>query len=364
MTAPVLIMAGGTGGHIMPALAVAAWLKEHSIPVVWLGTERGLEAKLVPQAGYPIEWISVAGLRSSGWRRLLQAPFMLLRALWQAIAVLRRLRPCVVLGMGGFASGPGAVAARCLGLPLIIHEQNAIPGMTNRYLARMATRVLQSFPGTFPAKVQAETVGNPVRSSINALPAPEQRWQERSGAPRLLVLGGSLGAQVLNQTLPQALSLLPPELCPEVWHQTGSRTYEQALAAYQGNAINAQLVVFIDDMAAAYAWADLVLCRAGATTIAELAIAGVGSVVVPYPHAVDDHQTANARFLEQVGAARILPQTELTASTLSVLLAELLADRDHLLSMATAARNLAQPAATQQVAHWLSTYCSREAVQI
>ena len=357
MTDPVLIMAGGTGGHIMPALAVADCLGKQHIPVVWLGTRQGLEAKLVPQAGYPIEWINVSGLRGKGWLRVLQAPLMLGRAWLQALTVARRLRPCAVLGMGGFASGPGGLAARCLGLPLVVHEQNAIPGMTNRCLARIANCVLEAFPESFAKSRRAKTVGNPVRVSIASLAMPAVRWTERTDTPRLLVLGGSLGAQALNEHLPLALSRLPTECRPQVWHQSGAKTFETAISAYRAAAISAKVEPFIEDMAAAYAWADLVVCRAGAITVAELAAAGVGAILVPYPYAVDDHQTANARFLERAGAARMIPQQALNAERLARVLQELLPDRAHLLAMAEAARTLARPNAALLVAQELTRYC-------
>jgi len=348
--APILIMAGGTGGHIMPALAVAACLGAQHIPVVWLGTRQGLEARLVPQAGYPIEWISIAGLRGKGLMRLLCAPFMLLTALFQALAVVRRRRPQAVLGMGGFASGPGGVAARCLGIPLIVHEQNAIPGFTNRCLARLANRVLEAFPGAFGNNRRALAVGNPVRQQIAMLPAPAVRWAERDDAPRLLILGGSQGAKALNDVVPQAVRLFAQALPVQVWHQTGASGYETAQAAYAAAGVAARLEVFIEDMAAAYAWADLVLCRAGALTVAELTAAGVGAILVPFPYAVDDHQTANARYLEQAGAGHILPQAELNTERLAQQLESLLRDRQGLLRMAEAARGLAQPEAAERVA--------------
>ena len=351
-SAPVLIMAGGTGGHVMPALAVAACLQAQNIPVVWLGTPKGLEARLVPQAGYPIEWISVAGLRGKGIMRLLRAPFMLAHALFQAWVLIRRIRPRVVLGMGGFASGPGGIAARCLGIPLVVHEQNAIPGMTNRVLSRFASIVLEAFPGAFAAKRRAVAIGNPVRAEIAALPAPAVRWAERHDAPRLLVLGGSQGAQALNECLPQALRLLAPELSVQIWHQTGANGYDMTVAAYAAAAVPARLEAFIDDMASAYGWADLVLCRAGALTVAELAAAGVGAVLVPFPYAVDDHQTANARYLEQAGAAHIVPQDQLDHESLAQHLSKLLQDRQELLRMAEAARTLARAEAAAQVAQY------------
>lgn len=347
---PVLIMAGGTGGHVFPALATADCLRQRGIPVIWMGTRTGLEATLVPKAGIPLEWIEVAGLRGKGWRRRLLTPFMLTRSLWQARAILRRVRPCVILGMGGFVSGPGGIMARLLGIPLVIHEQNAIAGLTNRWLARIANRTLQAFPNTFPARRSAVTVGNPVRQVIAALPPPAERFAGRQGRTRLLVLGGSLGALALNQLVPQALALLDAVEQPEVWHQAGGQLQDAAVQAYQQAGITGRLTPFIENMAEAYGWADVVLCRAGALTIAELAAAGVGAVLVPFPFAVDDHQTANARFLEQGGAARLVQQSDLSAERLAALLRDLLPDRARLLQMAEAARRLATVDAAEQVA--------------
>lgn len=350
MKRPVLIMAGGTGGHVFPALAVAERLRAHGVPVVWMGTQRGLEATLVPKAGIPLEWISVAGLRGKSLRQRWLTPMMLSQALWQAGAILRRLRPPVVLGMGGFVSGPGGVMARLLGIPLVVHEQNAIAGMTNRWLSRIARRVMEAFPGTFPLNRRATTVGNPVRASIAELPPPAERFAGRTDQRRLLILGGSQGALALNQLVPQALALLSERERPVVWHQAGGQLHEAAESAYREVGITARLTPFIEDMAEAYGWADLVLCRAGALTIAELAAAGVGAILVPFPFAVDDHQTANARFLERDGAALVYQQAVLTAERLAALLQELLNNRDRLLRMAEAARRLAKVDAAEQVA--------------
>ena len=346
----VLIMAGGTGGHVFPALAVAERLRMHGAMVTWMGARRGLEATLVPKAGIPMEWIEVAGMRGKGLRQRLLMPVMLSRALWQANTILRRLRPTVVLGMGGFASGPGGMMARLLGIPLIVHEQNAIAGLTNRWLARMAGKVFEAFPGTFPAVRHAVAVGNPVRESIARLPKPAERFAGREGRRRLLVLGGSQGALALNQLVPPALALLGADERPEVWHQAGGRLHEAAEIAYRETGIKVRLTPFIENMAEAYGWADLALCRAGALTIAELAATGVGAVLVPFPFAVDDHQTANAEFLERDGAALVIQQTELTAERLAALLRELLSDCDRLLRMAEAARRLAKVDADEQVA--------------
>ena len=356
---PVLIMAGGTGGHVFPALAVAERLRARDVAVTWMGTRTGLEATLVPKAGIPVAWIEVSGLRGKGLGRKLRTPLMLGRALGQAGAILRRLRPRAVLGMGGFASGPGGMMARLLGIPLVVHEQNAIAGMTNRWLSRFASQALEAFPNTFPPARRAITVGNPVRESIATLPPPEKRWAGRDGRSRLLVLGGSQGALALNQLVPQALALLGDDERPEVWHQAGGQLYEAAEAAYREAglatrhsplATRHRLTPFIEDMAEAYGWADLVLCRAGALTIAELAAAGVGAVLIPFPFAVDDHQTANARFLERGSAALIRQQADLNVDRLAVTLRDLLGGRARLLEMARAARSLAKIDAAEQVA--------------
>ena len=345
-----MIMAGGTGGHVFPALAVAKQLRNWGIPVVWLGTQRGLEARLVPQAGISIEWIGVMGLRGGGLKRLSLAPVMMAKALWQAATALQRHKPRLVLGMGGFASGPGGLMARLLNIPLVVHEQNAIAGMTNRWLSRIANQVLEAFPNTFSPPRNALLVGNPVREEIAALPEPAERFAVRTGRSRLLVLGGSQGALALNGLVPAALALLEAKERPEIWHQAGKNMLESAAQAYRQSGVNVRLEPFIDNMATAYGWADLVICRAGALTVAELAAAGAGAVLVPFPFAVDDHQTANARFLQQGGAAVIVQQVELTAERLMHLLQALLSDRTRLLAMAEAARRLAHIDAAERVA--------------
>jgi UDP-N-acetylglucosamine--N-acetylmuramyl-(pentapeptide) pyrophosphoryl-undecaprenol N-acetylglucosamine transferase len=346
----VLVMAGGTGGHVFPALATAHELQVSGARVEWLGTAKGIEARVVPAAGLKLHCIKVAGLRGKGAASLLLAPFRLLQALWQALAVLREVKPDVVLGMGGFASGPGGLAARLLGIPLVIHEQNAVAGMTNRILSRMAWRVLEAFSGAFGDDRATESVGNPVRGPILGVPAPQQRYAGRSGPVRLLVVGGSLGAQAINELLPQVLAELPPEQRPEVWHQTGERTYQDTVERYQACGVDVQPVAFIEHMDEAYAWADLVLCRAGALTVSELAIAGVASVLVPFPHAVDDHQTKNAEYLAQLGAARLIPQSQLTVDVLKALLTDELSQREQLSAMADKARTLGRPQAGRRVA--------------
>ncbi len=344
------VMAGGTGGHVFPALAVAELLRGQGMEVFWIGTRRGLEARLVPEHGFPLEWIGIEGLRGKGPRQLLAAPFKLAAALRQAAGILRCIRPDLVLGMGGFASGPGGLMARLSGIPLVIQEQNRVPGFTNQWLSHIATRVFEAFPDSFPAGRGAVTSGNPVRPEICALQTPRQRLTDRSGPGRLLVVGGSLGARVLNETVAGAVATLPPEQRPRIRHQAGERTLEAARRAFRESGVEAEITPFIADMAAAYAWADLVVCRAGALTVSELAAAGVGSILVPYPHAVDDHQTGNARYLADAGAAQLLPQTELSAASLGKALTELFSDRSRLLAMAQAARDQAQPDATEKIA--------------
>jgi UDP-N-acetylglucosamine--N-acetylmuramyl-(pentapeptide) pyrophosphoryl-undecaprenol N-acetylglucosamine transferase len=352
MSGPVLIMAGGTGGHVFPALALARLLRARSREVIWLGTRRGLEARVVPAENIPVEWLSVGGLRGKGLITLLMAPWQLLRALWQAISVMRRHRPAVVVGMGGFVTGPGGLAAWMCRRPLLIHEQNAIAGYSNRCLAPLAREVLTAFPSAFPHLRKARLIGNPVRGDIAALAPPAQRLAGRGGAIRLLVVGGSLGAMRLNNTVPRALALLARDgAAPrfEARHQTGDKHLDATRAAYAESVITADVSAFITDMAEALAWADLVVCRAGALTIAELAAAGVASVLVPYPHAVDDHQTFNARFLVDAGAALLLPDATLTPERLVEQLRALCADRTRLLAMAEAARRVARPAAAEQM---------------
>ena len=348
---PVLIMAGGTGGHVFPALAVADELRLRGVPVVWLGTKAGIESRLVPQAGYPIEWMSVTGLRGKSTAALLFAPVRLTMACWQALVVLLKRKPCAVLGMGGFASGPGGLMAWLLRKPLLVHEQNAIPGLTNKVLARLATVVLQAFPNVFK---KGSTTGNPVRQSICDIAIPESRAAQRSENNterlRLLIIGGSLGAVKLNEIIPQALAEIEKDQRPQVIHQTGLKNIESAKEYYIDAGVDAKVEAFIDDMPAAYEWADLVICRSGAMTVFELAAAGIASILVPYPHAVDDHQTHNALYLEAAGAAIVKQQNELTVDWLVDVINDFSADRKKLLDMAIAARRLAIPDSAKTIA--------------
>lgn len=353
MSAPVLIMAGGTGGHVFPALALARLLRERSRRVIWLGTRRGLEARVVPAEGFDIEWLSVGGLRGKGALALLAAPFNLARALWQALRIVVRHRPGVVVGLGGFVTGPGGLAAWLCRRPLVIHEQNAIAGFTNRSLAPLAREVLTAFPSAFAGHPRVRLIGNPVRADIAALPAPAERFAARDGALRVLVVGGSLGARRLNDSMPRALRLLadrPGMPRFAVRHQAGDKLIGAAREAYREAGVAGEVTPFIADMAEALAWADLVVCRAGALTIAELAAAGVGAVLVPYPHAVDDHQTHNARHLVDAGAARLIADAALTPEHLAEVLGQVCATgRAGLLEMAQAARRVALPDAAQQL---------------
>lgn len=349
---PVLVMAGGTGGHVFPALAVANALRARGIVVVWVGTKSGLEAEIVPAAGIPIEWISVSGLRGKTLGRIFSAPIMLAIAAWQSARVILKHKPRVVLGMGGFVTGPCGLMARLLGKPLCIHEQNAIAGLTNRLLAKLANAVMEAFPHSLPASGKVTLTGNPVREDIASLPEPAARFCQRRGPLQILVLGGSLGAQALNEVVPAALSKLKLEQRPKIWHQTGQKNYQTAHQSYQEYDVleEVQLVPFIDDMQVAYAWADLVICRAGALTIAELTAAGVGAILVPYPYAVDDHQTVNGQYMVDAGAARIIQQRDLFVQDVVDVFNEFRDQRAQLLAMAEAARALAKPNATEDVA--------------
>ncbi|HTF97674.1 MAG TPA: undecaprenyldiphospho-muramoylpentapeptide beta-N-acetylglucosaminyltransferase [Cellvibrio sp.] len=351
----ILIMAGGTGGHVFPALAVADDLRARGHSIQWLGTARGIENRLVPAAAIPLNLIKVEGVRGRGVTGLFKAPFLISYALGQALKLLRDINPDVVIGFGGFASGPGGMAAKILGKPLVIHEQNAVAGTTNRLLAKVASKVLSAFPDAFnsvPEK-SVQVVGNPVRNMIHGLVDAKHRYNERSekNAPlHLLVLGGSLGAKAINELVPEALAQLPLISRPHVWHQAGKNHADATTSLYMQHQVNARVDAFIDDMSAAYAWADLVICRAGALTVSELMAAGVASLLIPLPSAIDDHQTYNAKHLSDVGAGVSLVQKELTAAKLAALLLTELADRHHLLSMAEKAQQLAQPNAAAQVA--------------
>lgn len=345
MSRSILIMAGGTGGHIFPALAVADVLRAQGWQVTWLGAPGSMEAELVPKHGYPMALVRFSGLRGKGLLRKLMLPLNLLIALGQSAVVMFEHRPDVVLGMGGYITFPGGMMAVLLRRPLVIHEQNSLAGLSNRVLAKVADRVMSGFPDVLP---KACWCGNPVRESIAALPEPALRYGARQGRLKVLVVGGSLGAQAINQAVPTALALLPEAQRPEVLHQTGKQHFDAVVEQYRQAGVEADIRPFIDDMAASYADADLVICRAGALTVAELAAVGVASLLIPFPHAVDDHQTHNARFLSERGAAELWPQPELDAERLAHWLAGL--DRERLLAMAQKARSVARTDAARAVA--------------
>ncbi len=344
MSKTLLVMAGGTGGHVFPGLAVADLLKSRGWKVVWMGNPSGMEARLVPARGYEMAWVRFGALRGKGLLRKLLLPLSLLAGFWQALREIRRVKPDVVLGMGGYISFPGGMMAVLLGCPLVIHEQNSIAGLANRVLAKVANRVVCGFPN---ALAKSKWVGNPVRPEIAQMAVPAERFADRQPPLRLLILGGSLGAAAINEMVPKGLGLLAEEERPLVVHQAGEKHLEQLEANYAAAGVQANCVAFIDDMAGAYEWADLVLCRAGALTVAELAAAGVASILVPFPHAVDDHQTFNAKFLSSAGGAILLPQNEMTPESISLMRNY---TRGQLLQMAERARALAKPDAAAEVA--------------
>lgn len=346
----VLIMAGGTGGHVFPGLATAAGLMESGVVVTWLGTRAGIESKLVPAAGIPISYISVSGVRGKNVLQWLKSPFQILRAIYQSIQIIHRDKPHCVLGMGGFASGPGGIAAWLSRKPLVIQEQNAVAGTTNRLLARIAKRVALGMPGTKIPSSRSIHTGNPVRTELAEVVAPKQRLTKHAGRLKLLVLGGSLGASILNETVPEAMSLIKEQQRPEVWHQVGEKHLAQAQEIYRQHQVSARIDPFIADMAQAYAWADIVVCRAGALTVSELAVVGLGSILVPFPAAIDDHQTKNAQWLADNGAALLIPQNQLTAVGLARQLEDLSRNREAVLAMAEKARVMGKPDAQLQVA--------------
>ena len=346
----VLVMAGGTGGHIFPALAAARAFQAQGIDVKWLGTEKGLESKIVPDHDLDIFYLDVAGVRGQGLKRLLLAPFKIAASVIRVIGIIHRYKPDLVLGMGGFVTGPGGVGARLSRTPLFIHEQNAIAGFTNKVLAKFATRVFQAFPSAFIESDKVQTTGNPVRQEIVALAAPEVRFATRTNESlHLLVLGGSQGAVALNEVIPEAMAQPALQDVFNIRHQAGRNNVDNTKAIYSKCGVEAKVSAFIDDMAEAYAWADVVICRSGALTVSEIASAGIAALFVPYPHAVDDHQTKNAEYLVAQGAAKVMQQTSLTKSALAELLKNEFSDRTTLLTMANAARSAAKNDATLDV---------------
>jgi len=346
----IMILAGGTGGHVFPGLAVARALRDQGVSVVWVGTQRGLEARLVPEAGIPIEWITIQGLRRGSLRDLVFLPARLVKALWQAFQIFRRHKPDAVLALGGFVAGPGGIVAWLMRTPLVVHEQNALAGLTNRYLALIADRVLCGFPEAFRSLPGAIHVGNPVRPEILQVPPPRERLANRVLPLRVLVVGGSQGAAILNSVLPEALSLIPVAYRPVMLHQSGPSGFSVTVQSYQSRGVSAEVVPFITDMAAAYAWADIIICRAGAMTIAEICAVGIAAVLVPFPFATDDHQTANARGLVEREAALSMPQSEFSAAHVAELLEGLAKTPEVGLQMAERSRAFAMRDATERIA--------------
>lgn len=342
-----LIMAGGTGGHVFPALAVAKILRQRGWQVEWLGTDSGIESRVAPANNFRLHCVTAVGLRGKGFVKLLVAPLHLLRAQGQSFRVFLKFRPDVALGMGGFASGPGGVSAFLMRVPLVIHEQNAVAGTTNRLLSKLARRVLSAFPAVF---ARGEAVGNPVRDEIAALAFAKKNVSASDRPLRLLVLGGSQGAKALNSLLPLALALLPEAIRPEVFHQAGASLFEEAAKSYQQAGVSARVEPFVEDMASMYRWADLAVCRSGAMTVSELACAQLPALLVPFPFAIDDHQTGNAQWLASAGAARLLPQSTLDASILASNLRELIENRVALQAMSLAMKSLAKPESANLVA--------------
>lgn len=346
----IIVMAGGTGGHIFPALAVASRLKARGCRVTWLGSVGGMEQELVTREGFEGDWISVSGVRGKGLVTKLLAPFRLIGSLWQALAIFRMRKPQAVLGMGGFASGPGGLAAWLTRCPLVIHEQNAVAGTTNSVLSHLARKVFTAFPGAYGSRVDAHTVGNPVRRPIIDLPEPAARFTGRGASLRVLVLGGSQGALSLNEYVPAELAVWSQSQPITVRHQAGAKTLQRAVDAYRHTELSVSVEPFIDDMAQAYGWADLAICRAGALTVSELSAAGVAAVLVPFPYAIDDHQTHNARVLVDAGAAQLLSEADCAPGALVTLLKSMASNREALQAMAEKARSRAQPEAASEVA--------------
>ena len=356
---PILIMAGGTGGHIYPALAIANRLKEKNIPFLWLGTKTGLESTIVPQHGIPLLTIIFSGVRGKGILRWIKAPFSLCLATLHAIILLLRYKPAIVLGMGGYASAPGGFAAWLMRIPLLLHEQNAVAGLTNRLLAPLADTVMEAFPKTFTASVKAIHTGNPVRKDLLCIDTPQNRAKNRlDDSLRVLVLGGSLGAKTLNMTMPNVIALLNGKINLQVKHQTGSQHLAATKNIYQSLAVSAELFAYIDDVKTCYAWADIVLCRSGAMTVAEISAVGIASILVPYPYAMDDHQTANAMYLSNAGAAILMPEKELSSEKLANLLQHFAAKKSRLYDMANLCLPLSKPMATEHIVDFCMRGCN------
>ncbi|MEM8845211.1 MAG: undecaprenyldiphospho-muramoylpentapeptide beta-N-acetylglucosaminyltransferase [Pseudomonadota bacterium] len=346
---PVMILAGGTGGHVFPALAVANKLHDRGVPIIWVGTEKGIESRVVPAAGFQLLTMRVQGLRRKGFMQYVRAPIIILQALIESLKIIVTHKPCVLLGMGGFVAGPCALVGVLLRKPLVIHEQNSILGLTNRILAPICNKMFTGFP-ILKDKKKVEYSGNPVRESLTTISIPEVRLKDRTSAKRILVIGGSLGAMALNKIIPQAIEKISSTMQVEVWHQTGKDRNKEVLNNYLKFTEDARVNEFIDDMSEAYQWADLIICRSGAITLAEVATVGLGAVLIPYPYAVDDHQTANARNFVSAGAAYLVSESDLNPYNLAELLISLLDNPKQLLAMSCAAKKLSAENASQRIA--------------
>ena len=358
-----MILAGGTGGHVFPALAVANELRDRGVPVIWVGTEKGIESRVVPDAGFSLITMSVQGLRRKGILQYIKAPLIILQAMYESFRIVMRYKPCALLGMGGFVAGPCALIGVLFRKPLIIHEQNAIVGLTNRILSPLSSMMFTGFPIQYK-KRKIEYSGNPVRSNLTTIDDPEDRLKNRGNCKRLLVLGGSQGSSALNRVIPEAVELMGKSIDLEVWHQTGASGFQEVTNAYQQAEIKSNVATFIDDVDQAYAWADLIVCRSGAITLAEIASVGLGSILVPYPHAVDDHQTANAKSYVAAGASYLMSETDLSSEKLANLLANILVDDSRLMKMACAAKELGKINASKRVADECMHACGCDVIEM
>ena len=364
--APIVVMAGGTGGHIFPAMAVAKILETNNCPVTWIGAPNSMESRLVPQHGVAIRYVEIQALRGKGLTTKLLFPLRLLKAIYQAKKIVNEIQPAAVLGMGGFVTGPGGIAAWIARKPLLVHEQNAVAGMTNTYLAKVAKHVYEAFPNSFKTVDKAIEVGNPIRADIKQLHSQVKSKFSQERALRLLIIGGSLGALVLNETVPQAVANLYNSYNIQkdnivIRHQAGKTTYQHAVNAYVAAGVDAEVSEFIDDMAAAYSWADIIICRAGALTVSEVSAAGLPAIFVPFPHAVDDHQRKNAEVLVSNNAAKMILQKELTAEKLALDIFDLIKNDEQLSEMSKNAKALAKLDAANIIAEQCLYYARQAA---
>lgn len=358
--AKIMILAGGTGGHVIPGLTIAKALEDAKCDITWIGTKGGIEEKLVPKANIKIEYINVMGLRGKSLMNVLIAVKQLIQSIFQSINLLMKYRPDVVIGMGGYVSGPGGIAAFLLRYPLVIHEQNSVPGTTNKFLAKIASSVLEAFPGSFRSNMNAKTIGNPIREEIALIEDPKKRLQDRNFPIRILVLGGSQGSLILNQSVPKAIKEVASSSKLEVFHQAGEKTLSNAKKAYENVPVGLYLVDYIDDIAEAYKWADLVICRAGAMTVSELLAVGLPVIFIPFSKATDDHQTENAKYMQELGAAEIVSENDISNDLLTITLNDWVKDRSVLKRRACLARSKAKLNSTSDIVEICLNYVSHD----